>query len=210
MKNREHDPEDVRFRARSPIKIKLDDKYIPLLRNRGLNGGVPRQAPFVLAPTSFTSDIEGLKPKVFSRQRQLDMFDKFLANPFEPITCCIVSAPDDGKAKLLAAYMMQYALARHNSRTSLPLWVDLTGGFDNPLIVNRSKPSLLVLNNVGISSTQPKMEKLRDILEIYSSVPRIVVAVGCDPYQFFMKNLYLPLHSLTYLTNCSVRKGISL
>lgn len=210
MVKRKEPTDDPRFRDRSKLKIKLSEKYIAILRNRGLNGSVLRQSPYVLLPTSFTSDIEGLKPKVFSRQKQFEMFDKFLENPFEPVNCCLVSAPDDGKAKLLAAYMMQYALAQHDSRTALPLWVDLTGGFDNQLIVNKVKPSLLVLNNVGVSSTQSKMEKLRDILEVYSDVPRIVVATGCDPYQFFMQHLFLPLHSLMYLTNTSIKKMVSL
>jgi hypothetical protein len=192
------------------LKIRLEDRYIPILRNRGLNGGVLRQSPFEFMPSSFTSAIEGLKPKVFSRNCQIDMLDSFLESPFEPINYCIVSAPDDGKAKLLAAYMMQHALACHDSRTALPMWVDLTGGFDNPLVVNKVKPSLLVINNVGVNSTQPKMEKLRDILEVYSDVPRIVVATGTDPYMFFLRYLYLPIHAVCYLTNKSVQKIVQL
>ena len=175
-----------------------------------MNFSCQLQRPFEFLPTSFTSDIEGLKPKVFNRAKQLAMFDEFLAHPFRPINCCLVSAPDDGRAKLLAAFMMQHALAHHSSHVSLPLWVDLTGGFDNPLLVNKSKPSLLVLNNVGTMSTQPKMEKLRDILECYSDVPRIVVATGCDPYMFFLRHLYLPVHSLAYITNESVKKVVEL
>lgn len=207
MKEQEEDP---RFKNRGKLKIRLAEKYVTIMKNRGVNGGVFRQNPFVLMPTSFTSDVEGLKPKVFSRQKQFEMFDKFMESPFEPMNCCIVSAPDDGKAKLMAAYMMQHSIAQHNSYTSLPMWIDLTGGFDNPLVVNKVKPSLLVINNVGVASTQSKMEKLRDILEVYSDIPRIVVATGCDPYYFFMRHLYLPIHSLMYLTNSSVKKSIEL
>lgn len=196
--------------TKKDLKIKLEANYIPILRNRGLNAGVLRQAPFSLTPTSFTAAIEGLKAKVFNRQKQLDMFESFIDSPFEPINYCLASAPDDGKAKLLAACMMQHALINHDSRTALPLWVDLTGGFDNPLIVNRVKPSLLVINNVGIASTQSKLEKLRDILEVYSDIPRITVVTGTDPYTFFMRTLYLPIHALMYLTNTSVTKLTSL
>lgn len=196
----------MKAQEQKAIKIKLEEKYIPILRNRGMNAGVLRQAPFNLVPTSFTSDIEGLKAKVFNRQKQLDMFEAFIEAPFEPINYCIVSAPDDGKAKLLAAVMMQHALINHDSRTALPLWVDLTGGFDNPLIVNRSKPSLLIINNVGVASTAVKMEKLRDILTVYSETPKVIVATGCCPYTFFVKYLNMPIHALCYLTNSSIKK----
>jgi hypothetical protein len=138
------------------------------------------------------------------------MFEAFLADPFEPINYCVVSAPDDGRAKLLAAYMMQHCLKHHNSHTALPMWVDLVAGFDNPLVVHKSKPSMLVINNVGTDSTNPKMEKLRDILEVYASIPRVVIAHGCDPYTFFKQYLALPIHGLAYITNASMKKSIDL
>jgi hypothetical protein len=192
--------------------IALDVKYRAIMKNRGMNGSVLAQRPFSFKPASFTSNIEGLKPKLFSQKQQVDWFNEFLENPFEPKAYCVVSAPNDGQAKLLAAYMMEYAVRKSPSATALPMWHDLTGGFTNTLFNERNRPSqnvsLLVLNNVGASSTQPKLEKLRDILEVYSSIPRIVIATGCDPFVFFTKFLYLPIHSLAYLPNGLVKKSV--
>jgi hypothetical protein len=191
-------------------KIKLESKLLPILRDRGMNGSVLRQQPYEFKPVTFTSTVEGLKPKLFKAKKQQEWFDEFLEDPFIPRTYCLVSAPNDGQAKLLAAYMMQQAALRTNSRVALPLWHDLTGGFSNPLINERNGKaqgaSMLILNNVGATSTQPKIEKLRDILETYTDIPKIVVATGCDPYMFFTKHLYLPIHALVYLTTSAIKR----
>jgi hypothetical protein len=191
-------------------KIKLEEGMVSLLRNRGMNGSALAQRPYDFRPVSFTSDIEGLKPKTFSSQKQLAMFESFLADPFAPRNYCIVSAPNDSMAKLLAAYMMQYAVKQAKTRATLPLWVDILGGFENKLVQNHIGSSLLVLNNVGATSTQPKIEKLRDIIETFPDIPKIVVATGADPYAFFTKYLYLPLHGLAYLTNNTVKRVVEL
>lgn len=191
-------------------KIKLESKLLPILRDRGMNGSVLRQQPFDFKPVTFTSNVEGLKPKMFSSKKQQAWFDEFLEDPFIPRTYCLVSAPNDGQAKLLAAFMMQYAALHTNSRVALPLWHDLTGGFNNTLIDSRNGraqgASMLILNNVGATSTQPKLEKLRDVLETYTDIPKIVVATGCDPYMFFTKFLYLPIHALVYLTTAAIKR----
>jgi hypothetical protein len=187
-------------------KIQLKEKFHNLLRNRGVNHAAFRQVPYKFQPTSYVAAIEGLKPKSFSRPKQIEMFQSMLDDPFRPVNYAVNSAPDDGKAKLLAAYIMQNALQHHSSFTALPLWVDLTSGFDNPLIKHKQNPSMLIINNVGMDSTPVKLEKLRDILEVYSDIPRITVVTGTDPYTFFMRKLYLPIHGLAYLTNTAVKR----
>lgn len=191
-------------------RIALDESMVGLLRNRGMNGSALAQRPFDFRPTSFTADIEGLKPKVFSTKKQLKMFESFLADPFAAKSYCLVSAPNDSMAKLLAAWMMQYAIKNAPTRAALPLWIDIMGGFENKFVTNRVGASMLVLNNVGTTSTQPKIEKLRDILETYSDIPKVVVATGADPYAFFTRWLYLPLHGLAYLTNNNVKRLLEL
>lgn len=198
------------MKTKSELKIKLDEGMVGLLRNRGMNGSALAQRPFDFRPVSFTSDIDGLKPKSFSSQKQLTMFEGFLANPFAARNYCLVSAPNDSMAKLLAAFMMQHAIKHAKTRATLPLWVDILGGFENKIVQNHIGASLLVLNNVGATSTQPKIEKLRDIIETYPDIPKIVVATGADPYAFFTKYLYMPLHGLAYLTNNTVKRVVEL
>lgn len=187
-------------------KIKLAENLVPYLKSVGVNWGATAQKPFTFEPTSFTAKVEGLKPKPFVRNSQVDMMDAFLNDPTAPGTFGIMSAPTDGKAKLLAAWMMQ----NFWTATNKPMkWYDVLGGFDCPLLSERANISLLVLNNVGPDSSPTKREKLRDLLETYADIPKIVVINGCDPYTFFTWHLHLPLHGLCYMTNASV-KGIEI
>jgi hypothetical protein len=133
---------------------------------------------------------------------------------YGPYVCCISGRPNDMRAKLLAATMMIRAIEiqptikrRSMSQRSLPLWHTVTGNFQNPLIEkNYERPSFLVLANIPMTATQVKLEKLRDILESFSDIPRIVVSVGEDPLTFFNSKLFLPLNHCFYLTNPSVKR----
>ncbi len=192
----------------SDIKIKLDPKHEGLMMNRGMNYAAKLQKPFVFSPQSFTSSVPGLKPKVIKRETQLRHLEEFLDDPFRPVTYCLVSAPNDGMAKLLAAFMMQHAIINHGQ--TLPVWHDLTQSFKNPLLEDNVRASLLVLNNVGNSATPTKLEKLRDILTHYADVPRIVIATGCDPFAFFTQHLYMPMNACAYMTTDQVKKSYEL
>lgn len=190
------------------FKIKLDPKHEGLMMNRGMNYAAKLQKPFTFSPQSFTSTVSGLKPKVIKREAQLQHFRDFLDEPFRPVTYCLVSAPNDGMAKLLAAYMMQHAIINHGQ--SLPVWHDLTQSFKNPLLEDSTRASLLVLNNVGTSATPTKLEKLRDILTHYADIPRVVIATGCDPFAFFTQHLYMPMNACAYMTTDQVKKSYEL
>lgn len=188
------------------LKIKLDPNLLPILRSQGMNWAAQAQKPFDLQPTSFTATVEGLKPRPFPRAKQQQFIQSFMENSFAPGTICINSAPTDGKAKLLAAWMMQH---HYRNGGTVSRWYDVIGGFDCPLLEERANISLLVLNNVGPDSSPTKKEKLRDLLEMYADISKIVVVNGCDPFTFFTSHLRLPLKGLVYLTNASV-KGIDI
>jgi hypothetical protein len=190
------------------LKIKLDPKHEALLTNRGMNYAARLQKPFKFAPTSFTSSIHGLKPKSITRETQVKQLQEFLDEPFRPVTYCLVSAPNDGMAKLLAAYMMQHAVIHH--RSTLPVWHDLTQSFKNSLIEDDVHASLIILNNVGSTSTPAKLEKLRDLLTHYADIPRIVVATGCDPFMFFTQHMFMPMNACAYMTTEQVKKSYEL
>ena len=192
----------------TPYRLNLDKKTLPILLSKGLPSSVAAIDRLDFKPTTFTSAIEGLKPKTFTLAKQLKMFDDFMDSPMAPKTYCIVSAPNDSQAKWLAAFMMQTALKTKGNHDPMPIWHNLLAGFSNPLIDDRIKTSCLVLNNVGTESTAPKLEKLRDCLETFDNIPKIVVATGCDPFMFFTKHLYLPVNSVFYLTKEIVKRTI--
>lgn len=169
---------------------------------------------------SFTSEVEGLKPQSISKKDQLEMMAKVIKNPFHaPYICCISGKPNDLKAKLLATYIMSIAVKMQQAKSadektkkylvsrSMPIFTNVMGWSQNKLLEQQEKPSLLILANVPQGMTQHKQERLRDLLEMYSSTPRIVVTANHDPLTFFNGSLFMHLNSCCLLTNSSVKKS---
>lgn len=200
-----------------------NDNYRKVMTARG----VPKQT-FSLPSfntddslTSFTSEVENLKPIKVSRDEQFSSLKKVLKNPFfAPYIYCIAGKPNDMKAKLLAVYIFRKAMQvqqnkanedkliqKYLSDKTLPVYSNLYGGWgNNPLADKSENPSLLVLSNVPSNSTNFKLEKLRDMLEMYSDIPRIVITTGTDPITFFNSSLYMHLNLCSFLTNANVKK----
>jgi hypothetical protein len=200
------------------VKIFLREKYHVMLKGAGVNPLAFSVSPFKLRPTSFTINVEGLKPKAIDRRSQLDFFHSFLANPLNPGCYCVSSDPNDRLAKVVGAFMIQqwYDYKAHHSESlagSLPMWHDLLGGFHNPLVGDdptRGRLGFLVLNNVLPTSTNVKLEKLRDILETHADIPRVVVTSGGDPMTLFLKYLHYPLNGCIYLTSSLVKPDVEI
>lgn len=215
-------------------KILLDKRNTSVLKQmvmRGMTKQVFSVHPFSLdeALCSFNSEVDGLKPKRVSKKKQQEFMGKVMEDPFyAPYTCCIAGKPNDMRAKLLAAHIMMRAVEQQtNSKNltskqrkrlkgrGLPLWHTLVGGFDNPVIGNKHNseldhPSMLIISNVTMESTASKMEKLRDILEVHSNIPRIVVVAGTDPLTFFNTKMHMSLSACAFLTSNQVKKAVEL
>ena len=193
----------------------MSSNTISLTPKRGvtlglLNCGMPRDTlkvrPFQLDEhlIPITYEVEGQAPKRVGVQRQLEMYGDLKAKPFhKPYIYCIGSNPNDARAKLYAAHLLQRAYLYHNKGLTPsylrgrnpPRWHVLNGSYrdalrDDPDI----KPNMLILSNITPTSTSQKIEKLRDLLEQHSSVPRIVVVAGCDPVKFCNEILYIQAH----------------
>lgn len=189
--------------------IELDKALNSRMKMAGMNWACSLQKPYEFRPTSFTSKVDGLKPRVFSRAKQEKMMGSFLRRPERPVCFGIASAPNDGQSLLLGAWMMEQHLRIPGSR---PVWHDLTGGFDCKLLQESefdSRPTLIVLNNVGPDSSGTKKEKLRDILVTYSDVPRIVIVNGSDPFLFLTLHMRMKLQGLSYITNSSIQRIVA-
>ncbi len=198
-----------------------------------LKSGVPRNIfglkPFLLdsAITPFTSEVNELKPKRISTSKQFDDLKKVLLNPFHSAyRLCITGKPNDNMAKMLAAVILNkanihyvQALKKGGStrskilrQRSHPIWHTLTGSFQDELRDKRNeqKPALIVLANITKESSAVKKEKLRDILELYSAVPIVVLVAGSDPVTFFNEDLRHALNYAVLLCKSNVVKEHSI
>lgn len=134
--------------------------------------------------------------------KQLKALDSLCSNPLRSsYVLGISSFPSDALAKYLAIHLFNLAqvswVKRHKPGRSMPMWHRVFGGLGDPL---RDKavdetPALLVLSNINEASSAHKLEKVRDLLEKYSHIPRIVVLSGADPLTFFAQKLYYPINA---------------
>ena len=194
---------------------KLILKHLPKDREKTLIGrGVP-PADFIHGMSSFDvlsnvvkyeTDIPGVLSKVVSIPKQIRVIESLNENPIRAqYAVCINSFPSDQIAKHLAIHIMDRAaqawVKRHKPGRTLPIWHRVFGGLSDPL---RDKdpgdiPSLLVISNVNDASSAYKLEKVRDLLEKYSHVPRIVVTSSRDPITFFATKLHYPINAGIHL-----------
>jgi len=195
-------------------RMRLDQNVVAKI----LHVGVPKSVT-----SSPSLDLDGIRsieaatkskrPHVIRKEVQRKMFDHILKQPLndgKPYVMGISSIGNDAQAKYAAALIMERAVAAYDAArlTTLllpPVWHTLTGSFqdyyrDNP---KGKKPALMILSNVDSNSSEVKMEKLKDLLELYSDIPRIVTYTGADPVTLFTKRLKSPLQAALYLSKSS-------
>lgn len=170
------------------ISFKPTQGEARLLTLDGMPGYILSERPYDLEEyvRNFTSTNPGLMPKPIKKTDQLSNFQRALDDPdHAPYTMCISSEPNDLKAKLAAATL---ALAGRREGLNVK-WHTLVGGYRDDLRDNakarRSAYDMLILSNIPAGGTDIKTEKLRDLLELYSHIPRIVVTTGTDPLALF-------------------------
>jgi hypothetical protein len=138
--------------------------------------------------------------KAISVAKQYRALKSIIERPLvKPYTLGINSFPSDQRAKYLAIYIMSVAIDHYNKhkRTSkaLPLWHRVYGGYSDPL---RDKPisempCMLIISNINDTSSNMKLEKVRDLLEKFSDIPRIVISGGEPPCNTFAQKLRYPM-----------------
>jgi len=191
------------------LQFKYDTARVKLLKSQGVDGTalqVMRQ-PFLLddALVSITPMVPKWLPEDYpipktSVRRQVETCYRLLSNPLHgsPIIG-IGSMVTDERAKFMAMNIMNAAIDQQRSGSHkgkmLPVYHRVMGGFHDELLAEKTRRniSMLIIANVGIDSTQLKIEKVRDLLEKYDNIPRIVVVNGCDPVSFFAEKMRMPM-----------------
>lgn len=194
---------------------KLVLKHLPKDREKMLLGrGVPQADLMhgtgtfdVLASiVKYETDIPGVHSKVISVVKQTKALSSLIENPLRASYAIgINSYPSDMMAKHLTVHIFNLALhawqKRHKPGRTMPMWHRVFGGLSDVLRDKHSEeiPSMLVISNINDSSSAFKLEKVRDLLEKYSHVPRIVVMSSKDPITFFATKLHYPINAGLHL-----------
>lgn len=159
------------------------------------------------------------RPKIIKKEKQIEVFKNTLNRVIDaPYVYCISSIGNDLQSKFVAAYMLNRALRhfagmRNHVNLNAPAWHTLYGSYSDDYrdiarkVRKGRKPAVIVLSNVVANSSEVKVEKLRDLLELFSDVPRIVPISGVDPFTFFRERLYYPLTAGLNLTRGNTTIG---
>jgi len=149
-----------------------------------------RVAPLQLQSfVPFNSNLKPLRP--ISSEVQLDHYQRFQAEPSYPALYGVGSSPADNRARYLAAHLTHtYCESYPNSRV---IWEGLQDVNTERSQLRDNDPDLLVLYNVFEQTSPKRMELLRDLLERYDSIPRIVITAGIDPFSYVTGRLALRL-----------------
>jgi hypothetical protein len=145
----------------------------------------PDVARLILKPISATKQFKVVEHLLESAEKSKGVY-------------CISSFPSDERACQLAVSIISEAFRRtQKKKQAKPLWHRVFGGYKDELRDKSvDKPSLLILSNIDANnSTGSKLEKVRDILEKFNTIPRIVVLAGGDPHTFFANVLHYPLRA---------------
>ena len=158
------------------------------------------------ALTKIEPDIPRSPTRNISVTKQYKVLSSILDHPLRSsYTIGISSFPSDLRAKYLAVMIMSAALdaykTSHKPGRGMPLWHRVYGGLqdtlrDRPIA---EMPCMLIITNVGPDSTSMKMEKVRDLLEKFSDIPRIVVTGRDPPCNLFANRLQFPMKAGFYL-----------
>jgi len=145
--------------------------------------------------------------KIISAVKQYRVLQSVMENPIRSsYVLGISSFPSDARAKYLAQTIMaagcaMWAKHRRPGR-GLPLWHRVYGSFGDPLRdskVSGEMPSMLIISNVCMDSSAVKIEKVRDLLEKYSEIPRIVITGGTPSHNLFASKLFYPMRQGFYI-----------
>lgn len=155
------------------------------------------------------------KPVNLKRDEQIRMFKRLAKHPLKkPALFCISSNPTDTEAKYAAAFLLSKALEKYREKqktgetnTAPPRWHVLTGAYQDFYREQKRNVSFLVLTNVLHDSSDVKVEKLRDLVEMYSDIPKVIVTATQDPITFCTEKLRARLTGAMYLRTIISRKN---
>lgn len=190
--------------------MKFSEQETKLMRVRGLPGYILSETEFKVDDfiQTYTSTLEKLTPMTIKKTNQVKYLKDILEDPTHaPYTACISSEPNDLRAKIIGSQIMQRCIQEDKE----VLWHTVIGGYKDDLRDNtkywKRKLDCLIIANFLPDSTEMKYEKVRDLLELYSDIPRIILTTQAEPYAFF-NAMGIPLNYGIHIRSKRCRKAL--
>ena len=181
------------------VRIKVDRKVV----DGHVHSSVWSTRPFAFDPVGFVPESKKLGGKIIEASVQGQSLRTFWRDPKTPMIYVVAGNPDDAKAKYFAAFLVSLHMAALGVRADV-LWESVTGVWENQAL-RRDAPSMLVLSGLTDISSKVKLEKARDLIERWPTIPRIVVCAGEDPLSFAAMKLRTAAHGIAYFWSKTIK-----
>jgi len=161
--------------------------------------GAPRDTKR-FRPFDLDDYIEPISTEVYGKVRRVSV--KAQSNQLEKFVKALNSKGTTNSVLCIAGKysdMRAMQVAAHIAPTSAK-WHRVISGFHDDLLVKKPNVPVLVLSNIVEQSTPHKLEKVRDLLDTYDTIPRIVCIGGIDPLKFFGERINYKLTCSLYLS----------
>ena len=130
--------------------------------------------------------------------------------PSKNFNYAIAGEFDNSKAKIIASLVcLSYYNKNMGTITTekMPYWHSIYGGMHDKLRDKDTiRTGLLVIDNIAANSTDNKLEKVRDALEKYEGIPKIVILSGINPLKFAREKLFINFNKMLYIANNKIIK----
>lgn len=153
-----------------------------------------------ILPTTFYPEAKRLdQSKVFSSQMQKTLFERFCRCPNRAQTYIVSSDPDYMHASYFAARLIAIYLKKYGSQAASGIvWHTLNKlAVDQPAI-SILQPKFLIISSLYADSSSYRIEQVRDLLDKYWNIPKVLIASGIDPISLASNTLHVPVHSIYY------------
>lgn len=143
------------------------------------------------------TSVSDTKDSIISIEQQVDLVRALLENPLDrrSYVCAISCYPTDVRSKVLGSELMRAAweassLLGAGLKRRRPMWITLTNRFYDYDALVAKNPCALFISNVTDDMTSQKFERLRDLLEVFSTIPRFVMMGSReDPLTLFANRI---------------------
>lgn len=181
--------------------IKVNSKFM----GTDVPGYVYRHPPFAFQPKAFMLESPKLDGRIIAASAQQDSLNQFEEDPRQPMVYVVTGNPDDVRALYFAAYLAQ--IHKRYVQNATIVWEPVYASWDNPGLKYSGlrEPSMIVLTNLAENSTNFKLERAKDMMARWPSIPRVIVAAGEDPISFGSTKLHVPCNGIAYFGSSMVK-----
>lgn len=185
------------------MNLVIHEKDVVALRVNG--APIPQYDQLEVAAQSYIHKSGG-KAKQIAEKLQLDHLKKYGGLYGQSYTFCVSSPGHDGYAKFIGSWwFLKWMEQQHKTSLARPVWHAIDGGYYDRMRDTKVNCSGLILTGVVRGSSAIKIEKLRDILEKYQNIPKVVLTSDETPLEFF-ERLRIVLTSGIMLSTKARRK----